>query len=182
MQIRTDLAMEAIGPDGARGKTKFPGVKVAIWEESGISVTEVVIDEEAGARMMGKPLGRYVTLECGGVRTGDPEIRRAVSSLLAEELTRMLPAGEAPVMVVGLGNRQVTPDALGPMTVSVSIGTSAFSGSLASWAPFIKMSSQSGLNSRALMGSDMDSPVSAILWMAFICVSISSEARSQSPR
>ncbi len=123
MQIRTDLAMEAIGPDGARGKTKFPGVKVAIWEESGISVTEVVIDEEAGARMMGKPLGRYVTLECGGVRTGDPEIRRAVSSLLAEELTRMLPAGEAPVMVVGLGNRQVTPDALGPMTVDRTLVT-----------------------------------------------------------
>ena len=123
MQIRTDLAMEAIGPDGARGKARYPGVKVAVWEESGIQITEVVIDEEAGSRMMGKPLGRYITLECGEVRTGNPETRRAVSSLLAEELTRMLPGGDQPVMVVGLGNRQVTPDALGPMTVDRTLVT-----------------------------------------------------------
>ena len=123
MQIRTDLAMEAIGPDGARGKARYPGVKVAVWEESGIQITEVVIDEEAGSRMMGKPLGRYITLECGEVRTGNPETRRAVSSLLAEELTRMLPSGDQPVMVVGLGNRQVTPDALGPMTIDRTLVT-----------------------------------------------------------
>ena len=123
MQIRTDLAMEAIGPDGARGKARYPGVKVAVWEESGIQITEVVIDEEAGSRMMGKPLGRYITLECGEVRTGNPETRRAVSSLLAEELTRMLPGGDQPVMVVGLGNRQVTPDALGPMTIDRTLVT-----------------------------------------------------------
>ena len=115
--------MEAIGPDGARGKSRYPGVKVSIWEESGISITEVIIDEETGARMMGKPLGRYITLECGQVRTGEPEVRRAVSSLLAEELSRMLPEGEQPVMVVGLGNRQVTPDALGPMTVDRTLVT-----------------------------------------------------------
>ncbi len=123
MQIRTDLAMEAIGPDGERGKARYPGVKVAVWEEGGITVTEVVIDEDAGARMMGKPLGRYITLECGEVRTGNPEMRKAVSSLLAEELTRMLPGGDQPVMVVGLGNRQVTPDSLGPMTVDRTLVT-----------------------------------------------------------
>lgn len=115
--------MEAIGPDGARGKARYPGVKVAVWEESGIQITEVVIDEEAGSRMMGKPLGRYITLECGEVRIGNPETRRAVSSLLAEELTRMLPSGDQPVMVVGLGNRQVTPDALGPMTIDRTLVT-----------------------------------------------------------
>jgi spore protease len=123
MQIRTDLAMEAIGPDGARGKTQIPGVKVALWEEGGVSITEVIIDQDKGARLMGKSKGRYITLECGDVRTGNPEVRRAVSSLLAEELTRMLPQGEAPIMVVGLGNRQVTPDALGPLTVDRTLVT-----------------------------------------------------------
>ena len=123
MQIRTDLAMESVGPDGARGKTKIPGVKVSIWEEGGITVTEVVVDEEAGVRFTGKPMGRYVTLECGAVKTGSPDVRRAVSSLLAEELMRMLPEGDAPVLVVGLGNRQVTPDALGPMTVDRTLVT-----------------------------------------------------------
>lgn len=123
MQIRTDLAMEAIGPEGARSQSQIPGVKVALWEEGGISITEVVIDEEKGARLMGKPLGRYITLECGAVKTGSPEARRAVSSLLAEELSRMLPQGDASVMVVGLGNRQVTPDSLGPMTVDRTLVT-----------------------------------------------------------
>lgn len=123
MQIRTDLAMEAVGPDGIRGESRYPGVKVSIWEEGGIQITEVVIEEEAGARMLGKPLGRYITLECGTVKNGDPEARRAVSSLLAEELSRMLPDGDAPVMVVGLGNRQVTPDSLGPMTVDRTLVT-----------------------------------------------------------
>ncbi len=123
MQIRTDLAMEAIGPEGARGKTDIPGVKVSIWEEGGITITEVVIDEDAGGRMLGKPLGRYITLECGQVKSGEPEVRRAVSSLLAEELMRMLPEGDGPVMVVGLGNRQVTPDSLGPMTVDRTLVT-----------------------------------------------------------
>ena len=123
MQIRTDLAMEAIGPEGARGKTKIPGVQVSIWEEGSITITEVVIDGEAGVRTLGKPMGRYITLECGAVRTGAPEARRAVSSLLAEELARMLPEGDGPVMVVGLGNRQVTPDSLGPMTIDRTLVT-----------------------------------------------------------
>jgi len=123
MQIRTDLAMESVGPDGASGRTTIPGVRVSIWEEGGITITEVIIDEEAGVRITGKPMGRYVTLECGAVKTGSPDVRRAVSSLLAEELMRMLPEGDAPVMVVGLGNRQVTPDALGPLTVDRTLVT-----------------------------------------------------------
>jgi spore protease len=123
LQIRTDLAMEAIGPEGARGKTNIPGVRVSIWDESGITITEVIIDEDVGVRMLGKPKGRYITLECGQVKAGDPEIRRAVSSLLAEELSRMLPEGDGPVMVVGLGNRMVTPDSLGPMTVDHTLVT-----------------------------------------------------------
>ncbi len=112
-----------LGTRRREGQGEYPGVKVAVWEESGISITEVVIDEEAGARMMGKPLGRYITLECGAVRAEGPEMRRAVSSLLAEELARMLPGGDQPVMVVGLGNRQVTPDSLGPMTVDRTLVT-----------------------------------------------------------
>jgi spore protease len=104
--------MEAIGPEGARGKTDIPGVKVSIWEEGGITITEVVIDEDAGVRMLGKPLGRYITLECGQVKSGEPEVRRAVSSLWRGADAHVA-EGDGPVMVVGLGNRQVTPDSLG---------------------------------------------------------------------
>lgn len=113
-QIRTDLAMEASEAAG-----HVPGVNVSQWEQSGVTVTEVKIENEQAAKTLGKRVGTYLTLECEGVRTRDPESRKAVENLLGEEIARLLPPDEndAPVMVVGLGNRMVTPDALGPKTV-----------------------------------------------------------------
>lgn len=113
-QIRTDLATEASEAAG-----RVPGVSVSHWEQSGVTVTEVKIENEEAARALNKREGTYLTLECEGVRTRDPAARAAVSAMLGEEITRMLPSDEngAPVMVIGLGNRMVTPDALGPKTV-----------------------------------------------------------------
>lgn len=114
MQVRTDLAMES-----AQGAEGMPGVKVASWEESGVAVTEVLVEDEQAASRLGKDVGRYVTLESEGVRQKEPDACEAVSALLGEEILRLLPKEEsdAPVMVVGLGNRMVTPDALGPKCV-----------------------------------------------------------------
>lgn len=112
--IRTDLAMEASEAAG-----HIPGVNVTHWEQSGISVTEVKIESTDAAKALGKSQGTYLTLECEGVRTRDPEARLDVANMLGEEISRLLPPDEtdAPVLVVGLGNRMVTPDALGPKTV-----------------------------------------------------------------
>ncbi len=119
-QIRTDLAMEAFNAAGS-----VPGVQVNHWEESGVHVTEVVVQTDQAARTLQKTKGTYLTLECEGVRTRDPESRRAVSNVLGEEIMRMLPPDEmdAPVLVVGLGNRMVTPDALGPKCVDKTLVT-----------------------------------------------------------
>ncbi len=114
--IRTDLAMEHCESDS------LPGVHVAAWEENGVSITEVWVETEEGARITEKPMGRYVTLEKPARRDG-PEVRLAVSELLGEEIMRMLPGGEGPALVVGLGNRQVTPDSLGPRTVDGTLVT-----------------------------------------------------------
>lgn len=120
-QIRTDLAMESAG---AHGSDSLPGVSISSWESGGVQITEVHIKTEEGAALVGKPIGRYITLECEGVRARQPEARAAVSSLLGEELARLLPEEtDAPVMVVGLGNRSVTPDALGPLTVDSTLVT-----------------------------------------------------------
>lgn len=120
-QIRTDLAMESAG---ARGESDLPGVSVSGWEAGGVQVTEIHIQSEDGARLVGKPQGHYITLECDGVRQRDPDARTAVGNLLGEELARLLPADtDAPVLVVGLGNRMVTPDALGPLTVDGTLVT-----------------------------------------------------------
>lgn len=120
-QIRTDLAMESAGTHGAGD---MPGVSISGWESGGVEITEVIIESEEGARLLGKPCGHYITLECEGVRRRDPDARMAVGSILGEELARLLPEDNgAPVMVVGLGNRMATPDSLGPLTVDGTLVT-----------------------------------------------------------
>ena len=117
--VRTDLAMENLGCDSS-----FPGVDVHRWEESDIQMSEVVIRTEDAARQLGKPCGNYLTLECRLLCEHDPDARLAMANLLGEELSRMLePRDDAPVLVVGLGNRGVTPDALGPATIDKTLVT-----------------------------------------------------------
>ena len=116
---RTDLAMENLNPDFS-----FPGVEVHRWEESDIQLSEVIIRTEGAARQLEKPCGIYLTLECHLLREHDPDARIAMSTLLGEELARMLsPGGDAPVLVVGLGNRSVTPDSLGPAVIDKTLVT-----------------------------------------------------------
>ena len=120
-QIRTDLAMESAGAQGGR---TLPGVRVSEWETGGVTLTEVKVETEEGARLLGKSVGLYLTMECRGVQRRDLEARKAVSALLGEELARLLPPENgSPVLVAGLGNRAVTPDALGPLTVDRTLVT-----------------------------------------------------------
>lgn len=112
-QIRTDLALESSEAAG-----QIPGVSIASWEESGVVITEVIIETEESAESLSKPMGKYITLECEGVRTRDPMAYDALALILAEEISRLLPPDEngESALIVGLGNRLVTPDALGPKT------------------------------------------------------------------
>ncbi len=114
-KIRTDLAMESFQ---ASGRESMPGVKINCWEEMGIGVTEVIVDSEEAAGELGKPRGTYLTLECAALRRRDMEARLAMANLLGEELSRLVhPSDDAPVLVIGLGNRTITPDALGPQAI-----------------------------------------------------------------
>ena len=119
---RTDLAMEAF--DG-EDQASLPGLSVSQWEESGITLTEVAISDREASDRLGKPCGRYLTLQCAMLRRRDPDARQAMAGLLSEELSRMLPEapGEQCVLVVGLGNRQITPDALGPAVIDRTLVT-----------------------------------------------------------
>ncbi|MEG1513699.1 MAG: GPR endopeptidase [Clostridia bacterium] len=120
-QIRTDLAMESAS---AAGKSDLPGVKISAWEAGEVQITEVRIEKGEGAKLLGKAPGVYITLQCEAARRRDPDARAAVASLLGEELLRLLPADNGrPVLVIGLGNRAVTPDSLGPRTVSHTLVT-----------------------------------------------------------
>ncbi|GGJ14218.1 germination protease [Alicyclobacillus cellulosilyticus] len=114
----TDLALEAsawarsqgIRLDGVREEREQP--------EEGITVTRVHVETAAAERALGKRRGRYVTIEAPGLRHRDPDFQERVSRRFAAEFADLLPVGEdASVLVVGLGNAHVTPDALGPLVV-----------------------------------------------------------------
>jgi spore protease len=87
-------------------------------EEQDIRVTKVHIETENGAKTMGKPVGTYITLEAPKLSEPDEGYHREVSEKLAAYLQELFQMEEEKsVLVVGLGNRDVTPDALGPRTV-----------------------------------------------------------------
>lgn len=124
MRSRTDLALEEkeLWEKSAAENTALRGVKARTEERAGIVLTEVDILNDEGARALQKPVGRYLTLELKPVSRHEPDGFR----LAAEEVGRqaaMLLRGAENVLVVGLGNPDVTPDALGPETLKSLIVT-----------------------------------------------------------
>ena len=119
-QIRTDLALEARESVNEE-ESKLRGVSVDehYEEETDIRITKVTIDTKNAEKTLGKPMGVYVTMEAPAMVEPDDDYHREISEALAEELLKMMPgeAEELSVLIVGLGNREVTADALGPQVV-----------------------------------------------------------------
>ncbi|AJY76288.1 GPR endopeptidase [Paenibacillus beijingensis] len=128
--VHTDLALEAkeMAEGGAAGP--IPGVVSESSEQDGIRVTRLRVENEAGSRAIGKIIGNYVTLEVPGLRTHDSELHNKVATRLAQEFELFLQGigvgAGAKVLVVGLGNWNVTPDALGPLVVENTMVTRQF--------------------------------------------------------
>jgi len=94
---------------------EIPGVEMTVEEDDTATVTWVEITNATGAEAMGKPVGNYITLESVAMKENDPETHEAITKILASKLGQLhdLPK-DAVILVIGLGNRYVTPDALGP--------------------------------------------------------------------
>ena len=115
--IRTDLALET-RERFVSDHVEIPGVSVeeTYDEEREIRTTRVVVETENGAKMMGKPVGTYLTIEAPNMAVPDEDYHREISKKLAEDIKELVPERkeEVSVLVVALGNREVPPDALGP--------------------------------------------------------------------
>ena len=118
--IRTDLALEQ--------KERFESDQVEVQgvvlteevdEEREIKVTTVKIETENGAKVMKKPVGTYITMEAPNMAVPDEDYHREISAELKKFLAGIMKGDQEDysVLVVGLGNRKVTPDALGPYVV-----------------------------------------------------------------
>jgi spore protease len=119
--IRTDLAIEAHQMLlEERKTTSIDGVILHEKDVEGIHVSYVEITNE-GQEATGKMPGRYLTLEAQGIRQKDTEMQQKVEEVFAKEFKQFLRTLQIPddasCLVVGLGNWNVTPDALGPIAV-----------------------------------------------------------------
>lgn len=116
--IRTDLALESRERLGAE-KDEMRGVtcEEQYDEKRNVTITKVKIETENGAKSIGKPMGTYLTLEAPDMVMPDEGSHREISEVLSEQLKALIPEETESVLVVGLGNREVTPDALGPEVV-----------------------------------------------------------------
>lgn len=119
-QIRTDLALEATESVRKRDAEHMSGVSLEEYDVSeDVHISKVIITSRNAAKSMGKPMGTYITLEAPNLQECDEDYHRDISEELAKQLKSVLPDidEEKSILVVGLGNRDVTADSLGPSTV-----------------------------------------------------------------
>lgn len=118
--VRTDLALEARESVEQTGQ-EIRGVVVEeeYRERSEARITRVVIETKNGAKAMRKPMGTYITLEAPGMQEPDEDYHREIAGEISHILRQLIPdiEEEKSILVVGLGNREVTADALGPGVV-----------------------------------------------------------------
>lgn len=118
--IRTDLAIETKEMVDEDKDIEIKGVKVDVEnkDDIGMQITKVEIMDENGAKIMNKPIGNYITIECKSMKENDYDAHEEIIKALSEQLNSLIKIGaDKSVLVVGLGNSNITPDALGPKVV-----------------------------------------------------------------
>ena len=124
---RTDLAVE-LREDFSEDDERIRGVTAfeAYRNRGKVNISTVQITDAAGAEAMGRPVGTYITVEAKELGNGEETLRHSVAETIAEQLTGLLSSinkEKKEFLVVGLGNREATPDALGPIAVDELVVT-----------------------------------------------------------
>ncbi|AOZ91754.1 GPR endopeptidase [Paenibacillus crassostreae] len=119
--VRTDLAVDAKEMAEMRYNAPISGIDEEVSENDGIKITRLNVLNDEGSKAIGRVKGHYVTIEVPGLRGGDTGLQGRVAVALAREfedfLTLIGVQKTNTVLVVGLGNWNVTPDSLGPLVV-----------------------------------------------------------------
>lgn len=117
MDFRTDLAIER----NEILEKSDKDIQVKSYSKSNINITEIRVKNDKGAKKIQKPVGRYITAELPPF-ADDTEIFDGRLDILADELNSLLP-DDGTVLIAGLGNENITPDALGPRCVDFVLAT-----------------------------------------------------------
>ena len=119
MNFRTDLALER----HESVKNDNPdGVDFEVKEKENIKISHIKVIDERGEKALGKKKGRYITVELPSLEESTDNIE-SWSNIISDEIKNLLPQKEGTVLVAGLGNRDITPDALGPECIALLLAT-----------------------------------------------------------
>jgi len=122
--VDLDLAVEA--HEIIRGETgaEIPGVRMDEEQFEHATVTTIIIETDEGVQKMGRPKGTYVTIDAPEINNNNYLIHRDLTEILGQQLTKLMNLqAEAGILLVGLGNWNATPDALGPQVINKSLVT-----------------------------------------------------------
>lgn len=124
MECRTDLALEAVADSGLSSD-----ITQEVSQAGEATITRIVVGSERAAREIGKPPGTYITVEVPPLSDNE-ELLEQHAQAIAGELRGLLPK-EGTVLVIGLGNSSITPDALGPQAADMVLATRHIRGEFA---------------------------------------------------
>ena len=125
MELRTDIALE----QRELVEDDIKGVEYSKEEKCGLVIERLEVKNDRAGQLLKKPKGTYVTVELPALTDHIENTDRRLS-VIAEEIEKLLPAFGT-VLVAGLGNLEITPDALGPKTASKVLATRHITGEIA---------------------------------------------------
>ena len=125
MYLRTDLAVEARELAGG----KVSGVDYKTYRESGLEISRLTVKTDRAKQILGKDMGTYITIALPSLTDNFSSTDKRLSAI-GTEIRRLLPVNGL-ILVVGLGNEEITPDSLGPKTALKVLATRHIQGELA---------------------------------------------------
>ncbi len=133
MNYRTDLALEAHEISGG----DISGVKMDIVSKGVMKISRLQIQNDAASKKLGKPKGRYITAEGLPLTDNFRDVKEQIEAL-SDEIKPLLPE-KGTILVVGIGNTEITPDSLGPKSADSVLATRHISGEIARSAGLDKL-------------------------------------------
>ena len=132
MQSRTDLAIE-----NTETEESLKGIEKEEIKEGELKITRISVTDRETADMIGKPVGKYITIECLPITDNIGDLKKE-AEIIAKEIRNFVP-DEGEILVAGLGNKEITPDALGVKSMEYILATRHIKGEFARVAGLDKL-------------------------------------------
>ena len=120
MGIRTDLALEAT--QQLTKTTPVEGITKNEYQKANLNITEIIVETDSAAQNLGKPKGKYITIQSELSLENHPDNFNERVDILAEEINKLC-VNKENILVIGLGNKSITPDSLGPDVADQTFAT-----------------------------------------------------------